>query len=75
MRLFCLLVLLAFAGVVVAFALQNQQEVTLSFFGQSHTASVALIAGVAFLLGMFGGWSVVGLLRRSLGRAEPHGRG
>jgi hypothetical protein len=30
MRQFCLLVLLAFAGVVVAFALQNQQEVTLS---------------------------------------------
>jgi lipopolysaccharide assembly protein A len=68
MRLLCFLFLVAFVGAVVAFAMQNQQEITLSFFKWNMTLSVAIVAGGAFLLGMLSGWSVVGMLRRSLRR-------
>jgi lipopolysaccharide assembly protein A len=72
MRLLCFLFLVAFVGAVVAFAMQNQQEITLTFFKWNMTLSVAIVAGGAFLLGMLSGWSVVGMLRRSLRRVtEP----
>ena len=72
MRVLCLLFLLAFAGAVALFAAQNQQELTLTFFNQTLSASVALVVGVAFLLGMLSGWTIVGLLRRSVARVtEP----
>jgi lipopolysaccharide assembly protein A len=74
MRLLCFLFLVAFVGAVVAFALQNQQEITLSFFKWNMTLSVAIVAGGAFLLGMLSGWSVVGMLRRSLRRVTDSER-
>ena len=33
-------------------------------------AKVAVILGAAYVLGMFSGWTVVGLLRRSLNRSS-----
>jgi uncharacterized integral membrane protein len=68
MRFLSFLFLLAFAGVVVAFAVQNQQPVTLGFFNGEVTGSVALVIGAAYVLGMLSGWSVVGMLRRSIHR-------
>jgi lipopolysaccharide assembly protein A len=70
MRFLCLLFLLAFAGAVAAFAWQNQHDVTVTFFNWGYTGSLALIVGAAYLLGMLSGWSVVGMLRRSFGRAS-----
>ena len=74
MRLFCLLVLLAVGAVVVLFALENQQEVTLTFWNQSVKASVALVVGAAYALGMLSGWTVLGLVRRSWERVTTFDR-
>jgi lipopolysaccharide assembly protein A len=74
MRVLCFLFLVAFVGAVVAFALQNQQEITLSFFKWNLSLSVAIVTGGAFLLGMLSGWSIVGILRRSLRRVTESER-
>jgi putative membrane protein len=72
MRLLCFLFLIAFVGALVVFVVQNQQEMTLEFLKWSATLKVALVVGAAFLLGMFSGWSIVGLVRRSIQRVrEP----
>jgi len=75
MRFLCLLFLLAFAGAVGAFAYFNLQEISLRFFDWSVTTSVAVVAGAAYLLGMLSGWSVVGLLRRSVARVTESRQG
>jgi len=69
MRLFALLVLVVMIGVVVVFAVQNQQDVTLTLFNTHITATVAAVIGATYLLGMFSGWSIIGVLRRSFERA------
>jgi uncharacterized membrane protein YciS (DUF1049 family) len=66
MRVLCLLFLAAFAGVVALFAYQNQQPIMLTFLNYTVEASVATVAGVIYALGMLSGWTVVGMLRRSL---------
>jgi lipopolysaccharide assembly protein A len=66
MRFLCFLFLLIFAGIVGAFAYFNQQEVTLKFFDQSLTAPIAAVAGGAYVLGMLSGWTIVGMIRRSV---------
>jgi len=68
MRLFYLLILLAAAGAVALFALENQEQLTLHFFDRSLTQSVSVILGATYLLGMISGWTVIGLLRRSWNR-------
>ena len=68
MRLLCFLFLIAFAGAVGLFAWHNQQEVTLTFFNWSLTASIAAVVGISYALGMLSGWTVIGMLRRSLRR-------
>jgi uncharacterized integral membrane protein len=68
MRFVCFLILVATIGAVAAFAVQNQHDLTLTFFGRPVTASVPLILGCTFLLGMIGGWTIVGILRRSFNR-------
>jgi uncharacterized integral membrane protein len=68
MRIVCFLILLATVGAVAAFAVQNQHNLTLTFFNYEVTASAPLILGCTFLLGMIGGWTIVGMLRRSFNR-------
>jgi hypothetical protein len=77
MRAICLLFLLALLGVVGLFAYQNQFDVTLKLWDQSVTASMPLVAGAFFLVGMLGGWTIVGIVRRSVDRIveAPAGRG
>jgi len=70
MRFLCLLFLLAFAGAVAAFAVENQHEVSLSFLKREMELPVSVVVGASYLLGMLSGWSVVGLLRRSFNRAS-----
>ena len=61
MRFLCFLFLLAFAGAVGLFAYQNQQEVTITFWEWSVTLGLPLVAGACYLLGMFSGWTIVGM--------------
>lgn len=68
MRLLCFLFLVVFAGAVGGFAYYNQDEVTVRFLNWSTTASLAHLAAVAYGLGMLSGWTVVGMLRRSIRR-------
>jgi hypothetical protein len=73
MRLFCFLFLLLFAGSVGWLAYENQQDVTLKVFNQGFTANIPALVGATYLAGMLSGWTVVGMLRRSLSRVtrEP----
>jgi len=66
MRFLCFVFLVAFAAAVAFFALQNQQTVTLNFFDRTVTSNIAAVVGGAYVLGMLSGWTVVGMLRRSL---------
>jgi uncharacterized integral membrane protein len=68
MRFLCFLFLLAFAGATTAFALENMRDVTVTFFKWSYTGPLALIVAASFILGMFSGWSIVGMVRRSFNR-------
>lgn len=68
MRFLSFLVLVVVLGAVGLFALQNQQEITLRFWDRDLTFTVAIFAAAVYLLGMISGWSIVGLLRRSLWR-------
>ena len=68
MRFLCFLFLVVLAGTVGVFAWQNLQEVTVGFFDWNVTASLAAVIGLAYLLGMLSGWSVIGMVRRSIHR-------
>jgi lipopolysaccharide assembly protein A len=73
-RLFSLVVLLALAGAIAAFAYQNRGAVDVQFLNWGAALPLAGLAGVAYGLGMVSGWAVVGLFRRSWRRltAEHH---
>jgi uncharacterized integral membrane protein len=70
MRLFYFILLLLFAGALVAFCVQNQEPVSIKFleWNLSYPLSAYLVA--AYVLGMFSGWTVVGMIRRSLRRVS-----
>lgn len=68
MRLFCLLFLAVFTLAVGVFAYFNQEPTTICFADWSWTSSLAMIAGIAYGLGMVSGWTVIGMLRRSANR-------
>jgi putative membrane protein len=73
MRWFFFLVLLVLAAAVAVFAVQNQEAVTIQFLDWSVSHSLAIIVGVVYLAGMISGWTVLGIVRRSLRRVtkEP----
>ncbi len=56
------------AAAVALFEFENQQEVTLTFYNYHLTTNVAALTGVAYVLGMVSGWTVVGVMRRSFAR-------
>lgn len=68
MRFLCLTILLLVGAAVLLFAMENQQAVTLTFFNYSLPVNVAELIGAAYVLGMVSGWTIVGVLRRSLVR-------
>ncbi|HEX3152060.1 MAG TPA: LapA family protein [Gemmataceae bacterium] len=68
MRLFYFILLLIFLGAVVAFAVQNRDAVAIKFMDWNESYPLPLLLGAAYVLGMFSGWTVVGLIRRSLRR-------
>ena len=68
MRFLCLLILVVVAAAVALFAFENQQDVTLTFYNFHLITNVAALIGVAYVLGMVSGWTVVGVMRRSFVR-------
>jgi len=68
MRVIYFLFLVAFVTAIGMFAYYNQQEVSVRFLEWAMTTNVALVAFAAYLLGMISGWTVVGMIRRSLDR-------
>jgi putative membrane protein len=66
---YLLILLLAFVAIVV-FAVQNNETVTLQYFNGSITCALPLLFAILYLLGMVSGWTVIGLLRRSLRRVS-----
>jgi len=68
MRVFWLLLLTAFLATVGLFAWQNAGDVTLRFFDWQLTASLALLIGGVYVIGMLSGWTVLGVLRRATDR-------
>ncbi len=72
MRFIQAILLLAFLGALGLFAFQNTEAITVSFWKWQTTGPVALLAIVAYLLGMLSGWTVVSFFTRSLQRvSEP----
>lgn len=66
MRFLLGLPLLIFLAAVGLFAVQNTQSITVKFWNWGVTGPVALLAVVAYLLGMISGWNVIAFLRTSL---------
>lgn len=69
MRLIYLILLLLFVGAVCVFAFQNKDDVTIRYLDRSESYPLAAVVGVVYGLGMFTGWTVVGLVKRSFQRA------
>jgi lipopolysaccharide assembly protein A len=65
MRWFHLAVIILFALVIVIFALQNLNTVTVAFLGFSARAPLAVVVPIVYLLGAATGSSLIALLRRS----------
>jgi putative membrane protein len=66
--------LLAFLGALAVFAFQNDQTVNVRFLNYSRTTPVALGAVVAYVLGMFTGWSLLGFVRAMFRRVASDPR-
>jgi lipopolysaccharide assembly protein A len=52
-----------FAGVVLLFKIQNTDSVTISLFSMSVTLPASVMVLLVYILGMFTGGFVLGLLR------------
>jgi lipopolysaccharide assembly protein A len=75
MRALCLIMLLVLLGAVGLFAYQNLDMVTIHYLDRSVSVRLAILIGGVYLAGMLTGWTVVGVLRRSIVRvAEPSRR-
>jgi uncharacterized integral membrane protein len=68
MRVVYFLVLLAFVVAVGIFVYQNDATTNVHFANRSVAWPLSLVVGLAYLAGMFSGWSVFGMLRRSFER-------
>jgi putative membrane protein len=66
MRWLHIAIVVLFATATLAFALQNREIVTMSFFHFSVRAPLAVLVGIVYVLGMLTGGSLWSLLRRSL---------
>jgi uncharacterized integral membrane protein len=73
MRLFYFVLLVLFVGALAWFAVQNREDVAIKFLNWGGSYPLPLLLGAAYVLGMFSGWTVVGMLRRSLSRVTERG--
>jgi lipopolysaccharide assembly protein A len=59
-------IFLAVVRAVAVFAVQNREDVTIKYLDRSLSCPMAVLVGAVYLLGMISGWTVVGILKRSL---------
>jgi uncharacterized integral membrane protein len=65
--------LLVFVAAIITFAVQNIEPITIKFLGNSWEIALALLVAAVYLLGMLSGWTVVGIVKKSLKRVtERH---
>jgi putative membrane protein len=72
MRLIYFLILLLFLAAIGIFALQNNETITLQYLGRTVSCPPSLLIAIVYVLGMVSGWTVVGLVQRSLRRVTQH---
>jgi uncharacterized integral membrane protein len=65
MRYFQAILLLVFLGAIGAFALQNTNLITVDFLNWRVSQPVALFSIAVYVLGMFSGWTMFSILKRS----------
>ncbi|HEX4570447.1 MAG TPA: hypothetical protein VH184_08475 [Dongiaceae bacterium] len=70
MRWFHLAVIILFVAVILIFAFQNLDVVTVAFLGFSARAPLAVVIPIIYLLGAATGGSLIALLRRSYERSK-----
>jgi hypothetical protein len=74
MRFFCFLFLVVFAGAAGLFAYQNRaHDVAVTVWDQTWLVNLPILVAALFVAGMLGGWSIVGMLRRSWRRVTEPG--
>jgi len=66
MRWFHLTVIVLLAAATIVFAVQNFENVTVTFLRLSARAPLALLVAIIYLLGMATGGSLLALLRRTI---------
>ncbi|MDM0106196.1 DUF1049 domain-containing protein [Variovorax sp. J22R24] len=62
------------AGIVILFKVQNLETATVSLFSMSVTLPVSVLVFVVYVLGMFTGGFVLGLLRSLTNKATARPR-
>jgi len=74
MRVIYCIVLLLLSGAIGVFEYQNQGLVTIHYLDRSISTPVAILVVCVYLAGMLTGWTVVGVLRRSIKRVAESPR-
>jgi uncharacterized integral membrane protein len=72
MRFIQAVIFLAFLTAVGVFAVQNTNVISIRFWTWTLSGPVALLAIVAYVVGMLSGWTVVSFVGRSLRRVAQH---
>jgi len=70
MRVIYFLILLLLFGAIGVFALQNREVIALQYLDRSVSCRLSLLIAVVYLLGMVGGWTVIGFVQRSIRRVS-----
>lgn len=74
MRAFYAIVLLLFVGAVAVFAFQNKGAIAIKYLDRSADVPLSGLIGAVYALGMVSGWTVVGMLKKSLQRVTEERR-
>lgn len=70
MRILNLVIFVVLVGVIVVFAFQNMQGVTVNFLDFAIAAPMAAVVIAVYVLGMLTGSSLIGAIRRSWERSR-----
>lgn len=74
MRAFYAIVLLLFLAAIGIFAFQNMDTVTIKYLDRSSEVPLSALVGAVYALGMVSGWTVVGMVKKSLQRVTEERR-